>query len=483
MRQAGRLALAIAVGIAATAAVAAGAYALSHVWTDSSFVAFVAVTAAVAATVVAALWVDPALIICGGVALSVFSGNWQHIGLPGGMDHVVLTAGILALLLRAVRRPDKVRVELRPLHLALAVLSLYAIGSALWAGTLLDHESFFSLADKLGVVPFALFFVAPAAFRTERQRLYLLATLVALGAYLGVIAVLEVTGPEALVIPHYITDPNVGIHADRARGPFVEAGANGLALFICGVAGAIGLRMFRSNWARVAAGSVALLSAVGVVLTLTRQVWLAAAAGTIVALAFAPSLRRYLPLAVAGLVTVALGTLFFVPDLSKKADERAGDKSPVWDRLNSDKAAAQMVEQRPLLGFGWGTFGARSPDYYRVAKDYPLTAVSSVHNVFLSNAAELGLLGALLWLGASLVAFLGPMRGRAPPGLELWRAGLVAVVVAWVVQANFTPLSYAFPNSMLWLWAGVASVGLASSPARARRVKMRSSRSAELATS
>jgi len=473
VRRPGRTALAVAAAVAAIALAAASAYALTNVWTSSSFVVFVGVAATIVVSAVAVLRVDPALILSVGIALSVFSGNWQRLGVPGGIDHVVLAAGILAVLLRIIRRPDELPVEVRPVHLALAVLSLYAIGSALWAGTLLEHTSFFALADRLGLVPFALFFVAPVAFRTERQRLYLLRTLVALGLYLGLTSLLEVTGPKSLVFPHYITDPSVGIHANRARGPFVEAGANGLALFVCGVAAALGVRTFQRRWEQQTCCGVVLLCGIGIVLTVTRQVWLAAVVGTVAGLAFAPALRRYLPLAVAGLASVALGTIFFVPSVSKRADERAGEKSPVWDRLNSDRAALRMIETRPLLGFGWGRFQAESANYYRLAGNYPLTGVQVVHNVFLSNAAELGLLGALLWLGAMLVVMLRPLLGRAPPELALWRAGLLAVAVAWVVQANFTPLTYAFPNSILWLWAGVASVGLTPAVARADRRRAR----------
>ena len=52
--------------------------------------------------------------------------------------------------------------------------------------------------------------------------------LVAVGAYLGITAFLQEVNLDQLVFPAYITDPSVGIHADRARGPFVEAAANGL---------------------------------------------------------------------------------------------------------------------------------------------------------------------------------------------------------------------------------------------------------------
>jgi O-antigen ligase len=466
LRRFGSIAVAVAVGVAAVAVIAASAYFLSDVWTTGTFVAFVGGAAAVAASAVAVFLVEPALILSVGMALSLFSGKWNLLGAPSGLDHLVLMTGVFAVLLRAARRPGEWGIELRPVHSVLAVLGLYAIGSALWSNTLTDNHGLFGLLDKLGLVPFMLFFVAPTAFRTARQRSYLMVTLVLVGAYLGLTAVLESVGPKSLVVPSYINDPSVGIHADRARGPFVEAGANGLALFICGVAASLAFAAWRERpRARAAALAVVGLCAVGIVLTVTRQSWLAVVA-TFVVLLSTPRLRRYTPFAAAALAAVAVGTLVFVPNFQKKADERAGDKSPVWDRLNSDRAALRMVQERPLLGFGWGRFGAESNKYYSLARTYPLTNVSDVHNVFLSNAVELGAVGVLLWIAGLLGALVRPLLTRGPPELEPWRVGLLAVLVAWFVQANFTPLSYVFPNSMLWLWAGVASVGLGRSPAR-----------------
>ena len=59
----------------------------------------------------------------------------------------------------------------------------------------------------------------------EVKRRILLGTLVAIGAYLSLTAVAEKLGITGLEVPGYISDPTVGIHFGRARGPFVDAGA------------------------------------------------------------------------------------------------------------------------------------------------------------------------------------------------------------------------------------------------------------------
>jgi O-antigen ligase len=202
--------------------------------------------------------------------------------------------------------------------------------------------------------------------------------------------------------------------------------------------------------------AIAGLCLLGLVLTLTRQVWAGAAAGALLASIGSHRLRRYMPAAIVAGAIVIGGALVVIPGLQAKLHTRASAQKPVWDRLNSDMAALRMAESRPLLGFGWGTFPRYSPQYYHVAKTYPLSAVGEVHNVILSNLAELGVVGLGLWLLGLTMAMAGPFMRRGPPELEIWKLGLIAIAVAWFVQANFAPLAYAFDNYLPWLFAGIA---------------------------
>src|SRR5205807_10391736 len=128
-----------------------------------------------------------------------------------------------------------------------------------------------------------------------------------------------------------------------------------------------------------------ILCAAGLVFTLTRQVWLGAALGTMVAMLCDRRLRRWLPGAAVGAVVLVLLALAFVPGLQANISSRANDQSSVWDRLNSDAAALRMIGARPALGFGWGEFGKESTAYYRLAATYPLTSITVAHNTALSN--------------------------------------------------------------------------------------------------
>jgi O-antigen ligase len=337
-------------------------------------------------------------------------------------------------------------------HLVLAALVAYAGASAVFATTLTRNEPFFALLDYLGIIPFLLFLVAPAAFPTRRERALLLGTLAGTGLYLGVTAILETVGPAWLVFPRYIMDPGVGIHFGRARGPFVEAAGDGLAMIFCGVAAAVA---FAGRRHRLLALIALAACAVGIVFTLTRQIWLAAIVATLMTMVARRGLRVWLvPTAFAGALAVA-AIFSFVPGFSGRADSRLADRNPVWDRLNSDEATLRMIGERPIQGFGWYSFAERGRPYYRLAPDRPLTTVGRPHNVFLAYGAELGVPATLAWIAALLVAIGGGLRRRGPPDLDRWRAGLVTVACAWFVVANFTPMGYAFDHAVLWLWAGL----------------------------
>jgi O-antigen ligase len=318
-----------------------------------------------------------------------------------------------------------------------------------------------------------MFALAPIVFGRPKQRQFLLAVLVVVGGYIGIVNFFEIVGPHSLVFPSYITNPAIGLHLGRARGPFVESVADGLSLYMCGVAAVIGLTVWRRRWVRIACVVVIAFAALGIFLTLTRAVWLGAIAGTLVAMLVVPRARRYVvPVVLLGALGVVVA-LAVVPGLESKATNRLEDESPVWDRYNTNRAALSMAEARPIFGFGWQTFATKGPDYMRQSDTYPLTGAGlEVHNVFLSHAAELGFVGAALWTIALLAAIGGAIVRRGPPELQAWRIGLLAIFVAFLVIANFGPLSYPFPNLLLWTWAGIAGADYYLTPARRDTAEM-----------
>jgi putative inorganic carbon (hco3(-)) transporter len=454
-------------GVALAALAAAGGAAAVAAGGERGFLVATMLAAAAAGAYVAARS-EPAWLLAAGIAFSVFSGNTSQLGLPLGPDRVLLAAGLFAVVIGDVARrqvdADPARRLPRPTftHGVLVAASIWAAASAARHGTLMHVDGAFGLLDRFGFVPFAMYFVAPLAFATERQRAILLGTLVALGAYLGATALFEGLGLTRLVFPSYINDPAVGIHYGRARGPFVEAVANGMGLFMCATAAAVGLATWRRPRLRLACWAVIALCSVGLLLTLTRSIWLSSVVAAVAAFLVVPRLRWWL-LPAAAVVVLAVSTaLAMFPALHAQVNQRSTEQSSVWVRKNTSRAALEMIRARPVTGFGWQTFQTQSAPYFRQAADYPPIGVGQgVHNIFLGNAAELGIPGAALWLAGLVLAIGGALVRRAPPGLGPWRAALLAIALEWLIVANLTPLPWAFPTVLLWTWAGVLGAGRA----------------------
>lgn len=414
-----------------------------------------------------AVWLSPAAWVSLAVIGSTLSGNARQVGLPLSPDRLFMTAAIAALVLRLPNVHTDRRIVWRPTHVFIGIVAGYAIVNAYAAGTLLTSKGFFTILDRLGIVPMLVFVLAPFLFGTRRSRDVLLTALVLLGAYLAVTAFGEGLGITALVWPKYILDPSVGIHFGRARGPFVESVADGLALYGCAVACAVAAMTWTTRWKRQAAVVVLVGCMIGTAFTLTRAVWLATAAATVIAMLLSPQTRRYLVplLVIGGIGLVAVFVL--VPGFATKTQSRTSDVSPVWERYATDAGAIRAVEAHPLFGLGWDTWQQKNTDYLRQGKNYPLTrtvGVIDIHNVFLSHAAELGIVGVTLWTLALGGAVAGAVLRPGPAELDPWRLGMVALLINFVITGAFGPLSYALPNLLLWLWAGVAGLGHFSNP-------------------
>ena len=228
---------------------------------------------------------------------------------------------------------------------SLALLALYGFSSAVLSGSFGEPDARFGLLDRFGIVSRSSSSRSPRRhFATRRAAPSLLGTLTATGAYLAYTSIFGHIGPDLARLADYIVDPNVGIHSDRARGPFVEAGANGLALFECGVAAAVLAIDCADRWVRRACVLVVIGCAVSIELTLTRSIWISSAAALAVAMLAARETRRYFIPAAAGAIVLVLAILAFVPGFAGDASDRENDKQPIWDRKNANSAAVRMIE-------------------------------------------------------------------------------------------------------------------------------------------
>jgi O-antigen ligase len=191
-------------------------------------------------------------------------------------------------------------------------------------------------------------------------------------------------------------------------------------------------------------------------------VWAAVlAAGLVIGLLLRRT-RRWMPLLIIAVVVFATAVLYALPEFRDALVGRLTTESSVFDRQNTYDAAWRIVAALPLFGIGWGEFIRQNVLWVRQADTYPVTTVTiEIHDVFLSRAAETGIVGGLLWI---LCFATGPALGLLARPRTLWAArwklaGLAAFFI-WVIPSLTSPNPYPMPNYLVWLVWGVASRGI-----------------------
>lgn len=414
------------------------------------------------------LRVEPGLLLALALAGSMLSGYADLVGLPISPDRPLFALALGATLAGGpVGAGPRPRIRWRAVHLAMFV-TVCAVGvMGIAADSFAGELGRYALLDRLGVVPFIAFTIAPIVYFTNRQRAYLVGVLVAVGWYLGLTALLEGFGLKELTWPSYINNPAIGLHFERARGPFAESTAMGTALIGCLVGAILALRTWRSRAGRVLAALLVPVLLLGAIFTLTRAVWLAVAVALLVGLVAERRTRRFLLPVAASAAVAVVAVLALVPGLRDDVEERRSEQHAVWDRLNTNAAAVDAFLENPLVGIGWASFPRASEPYLRQHDDYPLTGRNiEVHNLLLSRLAEIGLLGTLPWLASLGLGIVATSLRPVSAELEPWRHALITYAAAFAVMGMFGPMTAPFPNLLLWLLAGVVAAPYCSRSVR-----------------
>lgn len=317
-----------------------------------------------------------------------------------------------------------------------------------------DHETWSLLASKL-IVPFVLFHLAGLVFSEEKRfRQFEVFALIVLG-YLSFTAIAFLSGAQSLIFPRFILDESLGFHADRARGPLLQAVANGVSLNMLGL---LALHAYQRRSVRGLKIGILLASVpIAILATMTRAVWLAFA-GTVIVLIFR-SKNRALRRACLGLVLIAavgLAVVLSSYEMRRALSDRLEERGPVAFRAAVYAGGWDMFLSRPLTGWGFHQMPGELPRHvsgYEEKILYP-------HNTYLEILAELGVvgLGFQLWLMWELLR-LG--RGPVPVGDEggfldtqFHRLWPILLAVYWV-NAAMVVMSYQFVNALLFTMAGM----------------------------
>ena len=322
------------------------------------------------------------------------------------------------------------------------------------AGQPFDPEAWNLLASKC-IVPFTLFHLAGLVFSEEKyfRQFEMFAVLVL--AYLSITAIASFCGMDWLIYPKFILDESLGFHADRARGPFLQAVANGVSLNLLGIVAWHAYRRKRVRGAKMTALLIAV--PVAILATMTRAVWISFAATVLALIVLAKSRTlRVAGIAVVMAAAAALAILLGITEFGGALNDRLQERGPVDYRAAVYAGGWEMFQQRPWLGWGFHQMPGELPRHvsgYDEKVLYP-------HNTYLELLVEHGVVGLALYLW--LMWELWKLRrGRIPSreergflNADFHRLWPVLLLIYWM-NAAVVVMSYQFVNGLLYMMAGM----------------------------
>jgi len=321
-------------------------------------------------------------------------------------------------------------LELQAIHLPPFIFACVVIGQILLGGSAYRHET---VTQFMNFVAYGLIFlIATDIFRNEREVRTLCLTLAVLGFALALLgSVQEFTSPGKL---YWVRTPRFG---GPIFGPYVNrnhyAGVMEL-LFPFALMGSLKPGMRGSK--RVLLGFAALLMISTVFLCGSRGGFVSIVLQVIfigvMLLWRSRHVGLVLALSVVFILTAAFGTwlgsdrlLGHLGDVPGefKADQAGG-------RLQMAKDSLQMFEQRPLTGWGLGTFPVIYPKFRTFVTDL---YVNEAHNDFVQLLVETGIIGFAVGIGLLVIVLRRGLQQIRAAVFGSWRTVAVTASVIGVV--------------------------------------------------
>ncbi len=332
--------------------------------------------------------------------------------------------------------------------LTVPMLGLTALAAVRALREPFDAQLWSIVASKF-IVPFALFHIAVLTFRGPLKRRHFEIFVALALAYLIFVSIAFLAGARSLIYPRFILDESIGFHPDRARGPFLQAVANGVSLNLLGILALVLGKKGKFVWLLWLGLPVAILA------TMTRAVWIAFALSTLV-LGFRLIRRR----ALAAVVLVAVASLMggialgvSNHSLRDALSDRTNETGPVDARMAVYSAGWAMFEERPLTGWSAGLMytelGRRMEGYH--------LRVFYVHNTYLALLVEFGLPGLALYSVLFFNLFRLARRGapNESDAVAALRKAWPILLSVYLINAFFVDMAYQFVIGLLFTVAGM----------------------------
>jgi hypothetical protein len=251
---------------------------------------------------------------------------------------------------------------------------------------------------------------------------------------------------------------DVGASAERASATFGNPAVLGtflgaafvVALSVLAWDGPRSLR--RISWLTCAVAAPALF------LTLTRGPLIAAGAVGLVVVAARARTRWVTVLACALCATLLVGAWGAIASTSLYKT-RFSNTTNVQARVIIDRWSIQLAEQRPVAGWGYGSFDRVKNAAKLSSGSLPRADVIQYtsHNTFLTVLVETGVVGLVLLIAPWAVVTKGALGLARNQGEEQWLiVGLLAILGVWIVNAGAIDMRFfSFVSALPWLVAGL----------------------------
>lgn len=389
------------------------------------------------------------LTVAGGVSLAKVAGA------------LIVVAWLAVLAIRGGRERNFFTEHVGLTYLVLAFLGWSAISIAWSQSTSGGLESVMRYALDAALIP-----IAYTAVRDRRDTVQVFAAIVVGATIAAVSAILAPPAAESAV-------------AGRATGTVGDPNELAAALIVgLAIATAFAANRHFNARQRTLAGVAAALCLVGILISLSRGGLIGLAAALVIAIVVGGRWRGRV-LALCGVLAL-LGAAYFTSVASLPAQERVlnitgGNGS---GRLELWTVGLRMIEANPINGVGTGQFQLSSVHYLLRpglfdTGEYILSTPKVAHNTYLNIAAELGIVGGVLFVTLLLISYGSTMlavkraREAGDERMEILLRGLVVGIGGFLVTLVFLSENYA---KLLWILIALGPALLAVMSARSTAV-------------
>jgi O-antigen ligase len=308
-----------------------------------------------------------------------------------------------------------------------------------------------------------VFFLVLVLVRTpQRVKALLIAIMLSTFISAGIANIGHLTGH----LPFGLETVSVSSHQAGASNISPTTSAN---MMLVGTVIAALLALRAQKW-RLIFALVAVTGVSGIIFTFTRSAAMLLVLGCgWVAIKFRKA--RHFPSVLILCILLGISMLPLFPQHLWDRFESIGNPSADWTlgrRLGYHLIGLDLLAQNPLLGVGPNNFRQHYIDYdYRWVEGRQLES-RALHNMYLSVAAETGLLGLSFFLAMIVISLIGLSRTRKnahDPELRMLAEAIQFGYVLFLIAAGSLP---AVTNKYIWVLTGLAAAVslIAQQPAR-----------------